>query len=161
MFDLNSILPLLWCHLYNLREGSPTAIHCIKSEDFHARNDIQTFFTIRVVLVVHYHIISYKIKLENFEPNSPLNVYWWHCWSHTMYTDKKEAWIKVMKIKLRGVVIVIPLKFEVWHLKFGTIPFFSNVMDLWHDISFTFPCNHVTYVCLDIIILTWVPDDLL
>lgn len=76
------------------------------------------FSTVCVVLVVHYHILSYKINLENFEPNSPLNVYWWHCWSHTMYTDKKEAWTKVMKIKLRGVVIVIPLKFEVWHLKF-------------------------------------------
>lgn len=101
-------------------------LHCIKCEDFHRfpcqewHSDFFFFFfsTVCVVLVVHYHILSYKINLENFEPNSPLNVYWWHCWSHTMYTDKKEAWTKVMKIKLRGVVIVIPLKFEVWHLKF-------------------------------------------
>lgn len=71
-----------------------------------------------------------------------------------------EMWTKFLKVKLRGVVIAIPLKFEVWHTKFCTIPFLLNAMDLWHGISFAFYCNHVICVCMDIIILMQVPDDL-
>lgn len=58
-----------------------------------------------------------------------------------------------------GVVVVIPLKSEVWHIKFWTIPLFLNIMDIWHDTSLAFYC--VICVGMDIIILTQVPDDLL
>lgn len=70
-------------------------------------------------------------------------------------------WTKFLKVKLRGVLIVIPFKFEAWHIKFCPIPFFLNTVDLWHDISLAFYCNHVICVWMDIIILTQVPDDLL
>lgn len=59
------------------------------------------------------------------------------------------------------VVVVIPVKPEVWHIKFCSTPSFLNIMDIWHDISLAFYCNCVICVVMDIIILTQVPDYLL
>lgn len=137
----------------NSRDVSYTAAHCIKSS-----MPWMTFallLAVYVAQVMPYQIINYNSKTENVELKS---LHWWYRWR---YTDKKETQIKVMNIKLRRVVIMICLKFEVQYFKFCTIPFFSNLMDLWCDISFAFPCNHVTCICMDITILTWVPDDLL